>query len=141
MIFRRAVLSDAPFVARLVREFYVGQDYNITYGIEFDYESTLATVTAIIERGVCILGPHSCAGAYVAPFPFNHTQRVAYVQFWFFNRKGEAAIFKKFLQALESEVHHVWAVSHPPHHRVGRLYRKLGFRQVEGVWSKRLTGP
>lgn len=138
-LFRRAVLQDAPFVARLVRELYHQPAIEAAYAIPFDYESTLDTVARVIDRGVCIVGPHSCAGAFISPFPFNHAAKIGYVQFWHFREK-EFAVLKELFEQLKSlGVNHVWAVSHPPAHRIARLYQKLGLRQVEGVWSKRLT--
>lgn len=138
-MFRRATLPDVPQVARLVREFYVGQNYEVTYGIGFDYESTLRTVTTVIDRGICITSGDACAGAYVLPFPYNHSAKVGYVQFWYFRKPSGIKILSHLFEELKKEgATHVWSVSHPPHHRIARLYQRLGLRQVEGVWGKAL---
>lgn len=134
--FRRAKISDAPFVAGLVREFYVGKDFHVTYGIEFDYQSTLATVTSVIENGVCLVGDAACAGATIYPFPFNHAIKIGYVNFWYFVRPSGIKIFADLMKELRSSgANRIWAVSHAPIHKISKHYRKKGLRLVESIWS------
>ena len=91
-IFRRADIQDVVFIARLLREFYsrVGHIYRIP----FNYESTLSTVDEVVRRGVCLVGPTSCAGATISAFPWNNEAEIACVVFWYFQDKHEIKIFE-----------------------------------------------
>ena len=85
--YRQVEKSDVGVVYGLVREFYRKQGE--VYGIAFDPESSADTIAKLIAKGILIRGNRSCAGAFVAPFPYNHSALVAHVMFWYFKSPRE----------------------------------------------------
>jgi hypothetical protein len=133
--FRLAKASDSRFVAHLVKDFYTSKRHDETYGIKFDYDSTLETVRRVIEVGVCLIGSSSCAAAFFFPFPYNHRQTVGYVQFWTFKKCREIAILEHLIDECKKHgATTIWSASHPPNHTIARLYARIGFKEMESTW-------
>ena len=128
--YRRANFEDVVFVTRLVKEFYAKREQ--IYGINYDHESMLITVDETIRRGICILGPNSCAGARLALFPSNCNVVMASVLFWYFRAHREMTIFQALArECLKEGATHIDASSHWPGNTIGRLYEKLGMHAAE----------
>jgi len=131
--FRPAAFDDIPFITNLLAEFYAKQG-TASYGIPFDAQSTLLTVERVVRHGICLVGPTSCAGAMLMPFPYNHNVVTAHVMFWYFKRAREIKIFETLIACcLKARATHVSASSHSPRHIIGRLYEKWELRPVEGL--------
>lgn len=129
LIYRKAKPEDVVFIARLLREFYTKVD---AYGIPYDHASMIVTVDDMVDRGICLVGPTSCAGAFVTPFPSNSNYTVAHILFWYFQKKREIGIFLELLkQCKEQGVTHVSCSSHFPKNTIGRFYKKCGLKPVE----------
>lgn len=132
-LFRAATLHDVVFIARLLREFY--SKAGTEYGITFDYESMLVSVDDVIRHGVCIVGPSSCAAAYLDVFPCNCNHTVANVKFWYFQQHREITIFEELLRICGAMgASEFTGSSHSPDHTIGRYYQKLGLKPVETVY-------
>jgi len=130
-MFRPATADDVEFILELLREFY-RKAGSIYVGIAFDGPSTIATIAHVVARGVCIVGPSSCAGAVIAPFEFNHHARIANVVFWCFKSAREIVILNSLIEACKrAGATHVAAASQFPHNAIGRRYRRLGFTFCE----------
>lgn len=131
--YRLATPEDVPAIARRLKRFYakVGGVYRIPY----DHESCLETVAHTVKDGICVVGPSSCAGARLCPYPFNYRVIVAMVVFWSFARSREIAILDVLMATCQSlGVHAVNVASHFPDHTIGRRYRKKGFYPTETQW-------
>jgi len=134
MTFRRAQLGDVERVAQMLGRFYAKIGI-AAYQVPFDYPSAVETVKDTVLRGICLVGPRSCAGAFAHQFPFNKSVKFAYVQFWCFERAREIMIFEALMDECErGGAVRVIAASHPPNHRIGKYYRKLAGREFEGSW-------
>jgi len=130
MIFREAGVDDVPHVELLLAEFYAKQGG--VYGIPIDEQSTIQTIVSTASNGILLVGPTSCAGAIICPFPFNRQARVAQVIFWYFQLHREIRIFDELLiRCRAMGATHVNATSHPPHNRIARYYQRHGLKQVE----------
>lgn len=130
-IFRKATPEDVIFISRLLREFYAKEGIG-AYGIPFDYQSTVVTVDDIVRRGVCLVGPASCAGALISTCPFNANAQIAMVVFWYFQKKHEIAIFKELcIECKNQGATHINPASHFPTNSIGRFYRKCGLKAAE----------
>jgi len=128
--FRIATVADAASVAKLVARFYK-RDGGV-YRIPFDYESCLDAVADVLVRGVCVIGPKSCAGAHLVQWPFNKDEIVAQVFFWCFEDTREVAIFDYLLQIcqqLGATFVNVAAIG--PKHSGKQFYQKRGLKCVE----------
>lgn len=137
--FRRAVPADIPVLLELLREFYRRADGERIYGIGFDGCSTILTISNVLARGLCLIGPTSCAGAIFWPFPWNHMALVAHVQFWYFKRAREIAIFEALADACKAAgATHIWASSHAPKHTVARWYARKGLSECESEHIRQL---
>jgi N-acetylglutamate synthase-like GNAT family acetyltransferase len=129
-IYRKATRSDVVAIAKLLREFYsrVGEVYKIPY----DHASMIVTVDDVVDRGVCIVGPTSCAGAIFYPFPSNSECLVAHVLFWYFQKRREIGIFLEILKLCKEQgATHINVASHFPKNTIGRFYKKCGLKPVE----------
>lgn len=127
-MYRHATYADIPFVLDLLEEFYTKAGG--IYDIPFDRLSTLKTVRKTIDEGIVLVGRHSCAGATVAPFLYNHDYVVGSVLFWYFHR--EITI----LEALRDEckkrgANRFAAASLFPDNLIARYYHRLGLKPVE----------
>lgn len=132
-----ANLSDASFIYRLLREFYAKQGG--IYRIPMDTESAAETVGDVITRGICLVGPSSCAGALFAPFPFNKEAVIAQVIFWYFQKHQEIKIFEALLTACKvAGATHINAASHFPENTIGKRYLKLGLQAIEKQYMSAL---
>lgn len=132
-LFRAATLHDAVFIARLLREFYAKA--GTEYGIPFDYESMLISVDDAIRHGICIVGPTSCAAAYLDIFPCNCDYSVANVKFWYFQQHREITIFEELIRLCATAgATFFTGSSHAPDHTIGRHYEKKGMKPVETVY-------
>lgn len=128
--YRLATLHDVVPIARLLREFYHRE--GDIYGISYDHESTVATVDEVVNHGICLVGPTSCAGALIRPFPYNHQAHIALIPFWYFRNRREIGIFQVLLKAcVAAGATHINVASHYPHNIIGRFYRKCGIQPVE----------
>lgn len=137
-MFRPAVISDAPKILDLLREFYGKQ--GAIYGIPFCDVTSAITIQHVIRKGICLVGPTSVAGATIQPFPYNDAAQIAHVHFWYFKRAREMRIFETLLTACrEAGATHVAAVSHPPNHVIGRHYRKFLLSPCELKHIRRLN--
>lgn len=135
--FRAATPADLPLIQRLVREFYAKQ--GAVYGIPFDEESARATFTRVVLRGLCLVGKSSVAGAVLAQFPWNARMTIAYVPFWYFRSAREIHILEALMARCRAQgAHFINVASHPPEHRIGSWYGRLGMWQVEGQWFGKL---
>src|SRR5690348_15419961 len=92
---RRAVPDDVIRIGHMLRRFY--QAHGGVYGIKYDHGSCLASVLDTVMRGIALIGPKSCAGALLLPFPFNNQAMVAQVLFWYIEGRHELAIFDMLL--------------------------------------------
>lgn len=128
--FRPAQSSDVLFMLNLVRDGY--KKNCSVYGIKFDGPSTLLTIANALTRGLCLVGPSSCAGAIITPFPYNHNAQVATVLFWCFKSSREIAIFGELLKhCRDAGATHISASSHFPDNSIGRFYAKNGLHNCE----------
>jgi hypothetical protein len=114
----------------LLRDFYATKEQ--LYGIKFDVGSCVETVNKAILHSICLVGPTSCASASIEAFPFNYDEQVASVQWWYFKRPREIAIF----DALKDEAKKHGATiinpaSHPPLNSISRFYVKRHIYPVE----------
>lgn len=128
--FRPALPDDVlPIVNRLGR-FYAKQGH--IYGIPFDTVTTISTVARIMNCGVCVVGPKSCAAATLIHYPYNHRAYLATVMFWYFESPREVLILDYLLKACkERGATHFAAASHFPDNRIGKWYVQKGFKAVE----------
>ena len=131
--YRLANLNDVTFIARLIREFY--NKTGGVYGIPYDHESMLITIDETIRTGICLVGPNSCAGAYINLFPSNCEYAVASVKFWYFRTPREISIFKALCEeAKRRGATNIDASSHFPNHTIGRYYERFGMKPAETVY-------
>lgn len=129
-IFRRATPSDTVFIMRLLREFY-REKGAIYAGIPFDEGTTAAMIDHVILHGIALVGPTSCAGAFVLPFTFNARAIQAHVLYWYFREAREIAIFDEMLKICRDlKITHLCAAA-PLNTAVGRYYRKKGLMVSE----------
>lgn len=129
--FRLATWHDGLFVAQRVRRFYQ-RDGGI-YGIAYDHASTLNAIADILERGVCVVGPASTAGAYIIPWPFNSGVLVAQVFFWCFEDSREIRVFDYLVEQCQARgATHLNVASLAPKHAGKQFYQKRGLKLVEG---------
>jgi hypothetical protein len=128
--FRQATANDVAFILELLREFY--RKAGAIYGIPFDGPSTIQTIAQVIARGVCLVGPSSCAGATLAPFIFNHSKVLAETTFWCFRKPSEILIFEALMaQCKAAGATHIGVASLFPNNAIGRYYARLGFTFCE----------
>lgn len=136
-MFRRATAQDVRAIYRMGRRFY--DKHGAIYGIALDFDSFLNTIEAVVQHGVCVVGNRSCAGAIIAPFPFNHRALVASVVFWCFETPREIRVFEALMEHCKADgATHISGASHFPNNRIGRYYRKLGLQETEVVVMGRL---
>lgn len=136
-LFRPATLHDGLFVGRLLKEFYA--EKGGIYGIPYDHASTLRTVQGVIDHGICLVGPTSCAGAILVPFPYNGDVLVAHVVFWYFKNAREIEIFERLMQhCAAAGAVRITAASHYPENRIGPHYSKFGMEASESTWLGRI---
>lgn len=129
-IFRRATPADIPFILDLLREFY--DKAGDIYQIEFDAPSTIQTIGNVLARGICLVGPSSCAGAIIGRFPYNHAALIAHVPFWYFTKPSGIHIFDALMvECKAAGATHINPSSLYPDNRIARFYSKKGFRSCE----------
>ena len=131
-MFRRAqaVPADVLHVYRQIVDLH--RKHGDAYGIPLDIDSVLNTIMRVIRDGICLVGPTSCAGMLILPFPFNADARIAQVLFWNFKHAREMRILREILStAKELGATHRCVASHFPNNNAGRLYRSLGLREAE----------
>ena len=132
--FRQANFEDTVFIARLLRELYTkaGRAYG---GIRYDHETTLITIEDAIRRGLCIVGPTSCAAAFLEPFANNCDHLIGVVKFWYFQKPREIRIFEEIMRLCKEQgATEISGASHAPDHVIGRYYAKLGLAPAELVY-------
>jgi hypothetical protein len=130
MEFRKAELADVEFIAGLLSEFYAKSGE--VYQIPWDEPSAVQTIENVIRDGVCIVGPSSCAGAMIAPFPFNVKANIASVVFWYFRTPRESSIFDAFAGCCQvAGATHYNPSSHFPMNTIERFYLKRGLEPTE----------
>ena len=128
--FRPAQSSDVLFILDLIRDGY--KKHCSIYGIPLDGKSAMFTIANVMALGVCLVGPSSCAGAFLAPFPYNNKAVIAQVAFWYFKSSREIRIFDALCQACkEAGATHINAASHFPNNAIGRHYIKNGLHNCE----------
>ena len=138
MSIRPATPEDSVKIAQLLRAFY-DQSGGI-YGIPYDHASTIRTVLDVIVRGVCLVGHSSCAGAIIAPFPYNVSARVAQVAFWYFVDRKEICIFDQLYEACkQAGATHINATALPPKQTGKRFYQVRGMELAEFQYLGPLT--
>ena len=130
---RLAVPDDVIRIGQMLRRFYVA--HGEVYGIKYDHASCLSSVLETIIRGVCLIGPKSCAGALVLPFPFNREALVAQVLFWYVEGGREIAIFDVLLaHCRQAGATHVNVATVAPKHVGKRFYAVRGLKLVEAQY-------
>ena len=128
--FRPAQSSDVLRMLNLIRDAYT-KNCSI-YDVKFDGQSTMLTIASVMSRGLCLVGPSSCAGAIITPFPYNHNALVATVMFWCFKSSREITIFEELLkQCRESGATHISASSHFPSNILLKHYSKFSLQPAE----------
>lgn len=128
--FRPAIVDDVPFITSLLSEFY--HRAGSIYGIPFNEASTIQTIRQVLDRGVCLVGPSSCAGALLCKFPYNHDAIIAQVAFWYFKRPKEIAIFDALMKACkERGATHINATSLTSCPAIQRHYEAFKLTPVE----------
>lgn len=134
--FRTATPEHATRIAHMLRRFYLRLAPEC-YGIAYDHESMLSTVLECIERGVCLIGERSCAGALFYPFPFNFRVKVGQVVFWYYESMKEIAIFDELDRACREAGADALCVSALSNRLIGlHFYAKRGLHLAEGNFMK-----
>lgn len=128
--FRLASLADVPHILFMLRTAYKTQ--GSIYDIPFDRDSAANWLSGLIEEHICLVGPASCLGGRIGPFPFNDKVVIAQIAFWKFTTPREIKIFKAFLHvAKHLGATHFNASSQFPENRTLRYYKKHGAREME----------
>jgi len=136
--FRQATLSDTARIVKMLREFYAKSGK--IFGIPWDHDSAMETVWQTMERGACVVGDHSCAGAIIGDFRYNRSVKVAQVVFWYFTKPREIDIFRELaLACRDLGCTHFHASSLWPSNTIGRHYRKHGLWEAETQWIGELS--
>lgn len=131
--FRLAKLSDSARITRMLRAFY--DKSGKIFGIPWDHVSAMETVWKAMEQGACIVGDHSCAGAIVGQFPYNHSVKIAHVVFWYFTKPREIRIFEALARACHDlGCTHINPSSLWPANTIGRYYERHGLKAAETQW-------
>ena len=116
----------------MLRRFYLA--HGEVYAIKYDHASCLSSVLETIMRGVSLVGPKSCAGALILPFPFNREALVANVLYWYVEGR-EIAIFDALLaHCREAGATHVNVATVAPRHVGKRFYAVRGLKLVEAQY-------
>lgn len=137
-LFRPARPDDLPFILELLRSFY-GKAGGIYDGIPFHGPSAILTIGDVMARGVCLVGPSSCAGAVIGLFPWNHKARIARVVFWYFKSARGLAILDALAAACKAAgATHINTASQFPKNTIGRFYLRNGFTACETQFKKQL---
>ncbi len=131
--FRLANLSDSARIAGMLRAFYAKSGG--IYGIPWDHVSAMETIWQTMERGACVVGDHSCAGAIIGDYPYNHSAKIAHVIYWYFTTPRELKIFEALARACgDLGATHINPSSHWPQNTIGRYYQKHGLKAAETNW-------
>lgn len=137
--FRRATADDVEFVLELLREFH-GKAGGI-YGVPFHGPSEILRIARVLADGICLVGPSSCAGALIEPFPSNHKARVAQVHFWYFRHAREIRIFEALMTACrELGATHIAAYTQADRPTIGRWYERFSLKPAEVCYMAELHG-
>lgn len=130
---RSAFAEDAITVGHMLRRFY--REHGDVYGIKYDHASCLMSVLETITRGICLIGPKSCAGALILPFPFNRGAMVAQVLFWYIEGRKEIGIFDILAkQCREAGATHINVATVAPRHVGKHFYAVRGLKLVEAQY-------
>jgi hypothetical protein len=122
----------------MLRDFYAKSGG--IFGIPWEHASAMETVWQTMERGVCMVGDHSCAGAIFGGFPYNRSVKVAQVVFWYFTKPREMRIFHELaIACCAGGCTHFNASSLWPLNTVGRYYERHGMRAAETQWLGEIT--
>jgi hypothetical protein len=133
MNIRRAVPEDVIQIGQMLRRFYT--QHGEVYSIKYDHASCLSSVLETIMRGICLIGPKSCAGALILPFPYNREALVAQVLFWYVERGREIAIFDVLMANCRREgATHVNVATVAPKHVGKRFYAVRGLKLAEAQY-------
>lgn len=129
-IFRRAEFTDGIFLANCLRQFY--REHEQLHHIPYNHESCLEAVSDILRRGLCVVGPASCAGAYLVSWPFNKSALIAQVFFWWFGARRELGVFDALVNLCrDNGATHVNVASLAPAFAGASFYRKRGLKVIE----------
>lgn len=132
--FRTSTLADIPFITGLLCEFYAKAGG--IYRIPFCEMSARLWVQAVMERGVCLVGPSSCAGALLIPFQLNNQVTAAYVEFWCFRQAREIGIFDALKQACcDAGAQRLFVSAQVQTPAIRRYYLKKGLQQCAAQFS------
>lgn len=129
-IFKPATPADIPFIVYLLEEFY--GKWESTYQIPFVPGDCAKSVETLIQDGICLVGPTSCAGATISPWFSNHSAKVAFTWFWYFQNAREIKIFEALVAACkQAGATHLSGTAHYPEFTILKHYAKLGLKPVE----------
>jgi hypothetical protein len=102
------------------------------YEIPYDHASGLLTVVETIDHGICVVGEGACAGALLAPFPYNRQHLVAQVVFWYFEGKSGIGVFDALARACaKAGATNIEAAALPPRCTGKRFYEQRGLSLSE----------
>lgn len=139
MSFRSATPDDAELILTLLFEFH--QKSGGIYGVAFDPASEIYRIARVMRDGVCLVGPSSCAGALIEPFPSNHQARVAQVHFWYFRKAREIRIFEALMEACRAAgATHIASYAQADRPTIARWYKKFGLQPAEICFMGKLHG-
>lgn len=128
--FRPARLDDADHIIDQIVA--INAKVGAVYGIGMDAESVIATVMHTIERGVCLVGDHACAGGYIHPYPWNHAAKIGLILFWNYTRPSGIHVFEAMAERFRAlGATHINAASHFPSNRIGQHYARFGLHPCE----------
>ena len=133
--FRRANFSDRDFICRMIVERSRAHHIEEPYGILYDQQTAVCTVSDVIKKGVALVGPNSCAGAMLGAFPWNREAVIAQVLFYHFSKAREMGILVELARLCEwAGATHMNCSSHFPGNVIGRYYQRIGLKPVETQW-------
>ncbi len=144
MIIRDATMDDFDDIDRM------GIDFARAAGNIVDKETLRTSIESLLENGIIKLAiddiPIGMIGAMIIPVWWNKYQTLAQEYFWWVSishRKTSAGI--RLLNALEENAKEVGAariamfcLTDVDGERISGLYEKLGYTQLEQVFSKDL---
>lgn len=129
-MYRSAQNSDLEFIVAILLRF--DSKTHQAYNIHAEESSVRETVRKIILDGICLVGTRSCAGAFISPYPWNYSQKIATVAFWYFESHRQIGIFKELMKRCrDSGATHISAASHFPKYTIQPYYEKLGLSPCE----------
>lgn len=128
--FRPARVDDTDHIVNLLIPLF--QKVGVIYGIKPDAESIIASVLHTIERGVCLVGDHACAGGFIRNYPWNYNAKLGVILFWNYDRPSGIKILPEMVEAFRRlGATHINCASHFPDNRIGKHYEALGIHPAE----------